>query len=64
MLGDLREKSKDLKCNKDDVMDAVCLAIVASMKAHGQCIMVPSVPKKDAKGLYMQMVIPEGHLNN
>ena len=64
MVGGLRDKSKELKCNKDDVVDAVCLAVVASIKSHGQCETVPKVPEKDAEGLYMQMVIPEEHLND
>lgn len=61
-LQGLWNKAKKLKCNPDDVMDAVCLAVVAGLKAYDMCETVPKNPQKDARGLYMQMVVPKGHL--
>lgn len=40
-------------------LDAVCLAVTASMKNKGHCETVPDKPCKDARGLFMQMVIPK-----
>lgn len=58
-LEGLWEKGKELKCNPDDVMDAVCLAVVAVLKAQGDCTTVPPQPETDARGLLMQMIVPD-----
>lgn len=47
-----------LDCRPDDILDALCLAAAAGMKAHGLCETVPQKPEKDARGILMQMVIP------
>ena len=58
-LKGLWNRAKDLKCNPDDVIDAVCLAVAASLKAMDKCETVPEKPQKDARGLLMQMVVPK-----
>ena len=35
----LRSLAKNLKCNPDDIVDATCLAVTASLTASGQCEM-------------------------
>lgn len=47
------------KCKEDDIVDAICLAITANFCMQGRTETVPSEPKKDAKGLPMQMVVPD-----
>ena len=59
MLDGLWEKAKELKCNTDDVIDAVCLAVVASLSVQGKCMTIPDEPDKDARGLKMQMIVPK-----
>ena len=55
----IRSFAKTLHCNPDDIIDAVCLAVTASLKDNGNCETVPEKPCMDAKGLFMQMVIPK-----
>ena len=57
-LKGLWTRAKELKCNPDDIMDAVCLSVTAGLKAKGSCETVPGNPQKDARGLRMQMVVP------
>ena len=56
----LWDKGKMLRCNPDDIVDAVCLAVVAEQKAQGNFATVPEKPGRDARGLLMQMVVPSG----
>lgn len=51
-------KAKELRCNPDDIIDAVCLAVTAGLKAQNMCETVPADPKADARGLLMQMIVP------
>lgn len=46
------------KCNEDDVVDAICLAITANLFKQGKAQTIPSEPKQDAEGLPMQMIVP------
>lgn len=39
-------------------MDAVCLAVVAALELQGNYTTIPSKPKEDARGLLIQMIIP------
>lgn len=55
----LRDQAKALQCKPDDIIDAVCLAVVAAFKAKGLCESIPEEPQKDARGLLMQMVLPK-----
>ncbi|MBP3818631.1 MAG: DUF429 domain-containing protein [Butyrivibrio sp.] len=57
-LKGIRDYAKTLYCKPDDILDAICLAVTASMKDKGQCETVPDKPCMDARGLFMQMVIP------
>lgn len=60
-LKGLWNKAKELRCNPDDVIDAVCLAVAAGLKAQDMCETVPEDPKADARGLLMQMLVPVNH---
>ena len=57
-IAGLWEKAKEHKCNPDDLMDAMCLAVAASLHAHGLSETIPEKPEQDAKGLYMQLTVP------
>ncbi len=56
---DFREKAKALKCNPDDVLDAVCLAVTAAMSVQGMCEIIPQDPEQDDTGLYMKLTVPK-----
>lgn len=58
-LPDFRLKAKEMKCNPDDLLDAVCLAVTAALKASGKCETIPADPDTDEKGLLMQLTIPK-----
>lgn len=58
-LGNVKAKAKELKCNLDDLVDAVCLAVTAALNAQGLCETIPENPQADERGLYMQMLIPK-----
>ena len=51
--------AKELECKQDDILDAVCLAVTAALKAHGLAETIPAEPKADSRGLLMQMVVPK-----
>ncbi|HEX3022275.1 MAG TPA: DUF429 domain-containing protein, partial [Lachnospiraceae bacterium] len=51
--------AKQYKCNVDDIIDAICLAVTAQMVLIGRSRVIPDNPMKDDTGLIMQMVIPE-----
>lgn len=55
----LMAKQKEFGCNPDDILDAVCLAVTACLADYGKTEVIPPSPMQDARGLYMQMVIPE-----
>ena len=59
MLDGIQVRAKELHCMPDDIMDSVCLAVSAALKAHGMCEMIPEEPETDARGLVMQMVVPK-----
>lgn len=50
--------SREMKCKEDDVVDSICLAIVANLMLQGRTETIPSEPMTDDTGLLMQMVIP------
>lgn len=54
-------EAKKNKCNEDDVVDAICLAVTARLHRRNKTKRLPLgySPKKDAKGLPMQMVVPD-----
>ena len=61
-LTGFREKAKEFKCNPDDLLDAVCLAVTAALSAYGMCETIPENPEPDDKGLYMKMTIPRADI--
>ena len=50
--------AKELHCNRDDIVDAVCLAITANLDLQGDTEVIPKDVMVDNHGLKMQMVIP------
>ncbi len=58
-IPDLYAKAKELKCNVDDIADAICLAVTAKLKAEGLCETIPENPEMDNKGLYMKLTVPK-----
>lgn len=50
---------KKFRCNVDDIIDAICLAVTANLIVEGQCEVIPMEPMKDDTGILMQMIIPK-----
>lgn len=61
-LTGFREKAKEFKCNPDDLLDAVCLAVTVALSAYGMCETIPENPEPDDKWLYMKMTIPRADI--
>ncbi len=57
-LAKLLYVAKDFRCNVDDVIDAICLAVTANYVYHDKFMLLPEAPMEDETGLLMQMVIP------
>lgn len=53
-------KAKELHCNADDIVDAICLAVTANLDLQGKAEAIPENVMVDDHGLRMQMVIPRG----
>lgn len=53
------ERARKMKCNADDIVDSVCLAIVANLLMQGKTESIPAEPMTDDTGLLMQMIIPK-----
>ena len=52
-------KAKELRCNQDDLIDAICLAVTGALYAHGQYETISAEPESDDKGLIMKMTVPK-----
>ena len=59
VITDILQKAKQYKCNADDIVDALCLAVTANLNVQGKAEPIPARPQKDAMGLEMQMIIPK-----
>lgn len=55
----ISDASKQFKCMTDDVIDAICLAIVGTFAAGNKCYTIPPKPIPDDTGILMQMILPE-----
>lgn len=55
----LWELAKQLKCNPDDIVDALCLMVTANLDARNLTDTIPEKPQKDVNGILMRMVIPK-----
>ena len=53
------DKAKELRCNQDDLIDAICLAVTGALYAHGEYETIPAEPEADEKGLLMQLIVPK-----
>ena len=58
MMSTINDKTKEFGCNKDDIIDAICLAVTGMLNTLGKAESIPENPSKDNTGLKMQMVIP------
>lgn len=47
-----------LKCNADDIVDAIVLAVTGCLNAQNKCEVIPKHVQKDEKNLKMQMIVP------
>lgn len=56
--------AKNMKCNIDDIVDAVCLTVTSNISAQGYFEIIPENPMSDETDLLMQMVIPYLEENN
>ena len=56
----IRSRSAAMKCGEDDIVDSICLAIVANLMLQKKTETIPPEPETDDTGLLMQMVIPRG----
>lgn len=59
MMDGIQVRARELNCMPDDIMDSVCLAVSAALKAHGMCETIPEEPETDVRGLVMQMIVPK-----
>ena len=57
-IPDLYAKAKELRCNADDIADAICLAVTAKLKSEGLCETIPENQEMDNNGLYMKLTVP------
>lgn len=48
-----------LKCEIDDILDAICLCVTANLASQGYYEVIPENPMYDDTGLLMQMIIPK-----
>jgi 8-oxo-dGTP diphosphatase len=55
----ISDASKQFKCMMDDVVDAICLAVVGTFAADNKCYTIPPKPMSDDTGLLMQMILPK-----
>jgi len=51
-------QAKLYKCNPDDVVDAICLAVSANLVFQGQSEILPEQPMKNNEGILMRLTIP------
>jgi len=56
------DRAKRLRCNPDDLLDAVCLAVTARLASQGICETIPAEPEQDDTGLYMKLTIPKKNI--
>lgn len=63
-LSKLSILAKNMKCNIDDIVDAVCLTVTSNIAAQGYFEIIPENPMSDETDLLMQMVIPYLEENN
>ena len=58
-FSEMWDRAKELHCNPDDLLDAVCLAVTARMASQGMCETIPAEPEQVDTGLYMKLTIPK-----
>lgn len=56
------DRAKELHCNPDDLLDAICLAVTAALSSQGMCETIPAEPEQDDTGLYMKLTIPKKNI--
>lgn len=58
-LNKIATLAKSMKCNIDDIVDAICLTVTANIVAQNCFEIIPKNPMRDETDLLMQMVIPK-----
>lgn len=58
-LNKLSALAKRMKCNVDDIVDSICLAVTANLVAQDSYEIIPEDPMMDETGILMQMIIPK-----
>lgn len=58
-LTDVLLLAKQYKCNIDDILDAICLAVTAMFVSNNEYKTIPEHPMTDETGIVMQMVVPK-----
>lgn len=56
--GFVTAQAKKWKCNADDIIDVLCLAVTANLCSQGKGEVIPEKPMEDDTGLLMQMAVP------
>ena len=59
----LEQRAKELQCQQDDLLDALCLAVTGAFQSMGMCETIPENPEQDSKGLFMQLTVPKRMVN-
>lgn len=55
----ISDASKQFKCMMDDIIDAICLAVIGTFVAENKYYSIPPNPMSDETGLSMQMILPK-----
>lgn len=50
--------------NLNDLLDALCLAVVGKIGLDGSFITIPEQPHQDSRGLFMQVIVADITINN
>lgn len=58
-VNNISDASKQFKCMMDDIIDAICLAVVGTFMAENKYYSIPPNPMPDDTGLLMQMILPK-----
>ena len=53
------DKTKKLRCNQDDLIDAIYLAVTGAVYAHGVNETILAEPMQDENGLLKQLTVPK-----
>ncbi len=61
---EIKDKAREHRCNEDDIVDAICLAVTANLSVQGKTSVIPDNPSEDTSGLKMQLIVPKNLLED